>query len=158
MYSAQTHGVSSGPININRHLHTWTHIIEFQIWHAIVCIIWKIRVCIVAVAVDATKIIVSFSCDKAMEINFSIADFPTPIHSVFFFSILLLLYNKRVLLSHERENSIVNYKSYAQINVYSYVMKNNNKFNSVNTKQWTSVLFGEFVLNANDGMCHDRIN
>lgn len=65
--SAQTYGVSSGPININRHLHTWTHFIEFQTRHAVVCAIWlDMYLLLLLLMLWLIRIRFLFSCDKIM--------------------------------------------------------------------------------------------
>lgn len=65
--------VSSGPININRHLHTWPHIIEFQTRHAVLNALHGFEyTCVVAATTsgdddndDATRIRIQFFWCKA---------------------------------------------------------------------------------------------
>lgn len=59
--------VSSGPININRHLHTWAHFIEFQTRHAVVCGV-RFQVYLLCIATGDVAIAVSHDDGDAARI------------------------------------------------------------------------------------------
>lgn len=79
-----THGVSSGPININRHLHTWAHFTEFQTRHAncmraYVIVIFLLLLLLLFAIYTMLPELVCFYCFviQTIEMNSSYVDFPT---------------------------------------------------------------------------------